>query len=273
MRAQAEASRTIQSQDGRFTFRFPSDPDGLDQDQEWFELQRDEDGADADWERLRIHDYDKLFATPGLYEALVYDTLKCRSPRRLVALLREVLDNWPTSPGDLRVLDLGAGNGIVGERLREANAKTVVGIDILPEAKAAAVRDYPDAYDEYLIADLTELTEGQQRTLREANFNALTTVAALGFGDIPPRAFANAFNYVSTPGWIAFTIKEDFLSDGDESGFSGLMKTMLRERIINLEGQLRMFHRESLAGEKLFYLGVVARKLRDIPEDAIRRAE
>ena len=40
----------------------------------------------------------------------------------------------------------------------------------------------------------------------------MTTVAALGFGDIPPDAFAAAFNLVEDGGHVAFTIKEDFIA-------------------------------------------------------------
>jgi hypothetical protein len=37
----------------------------------------------------------------------------------------------------------------------------------------------------------------------------MTSVAALGFGDIPPEVFESAFELVEDGGWAAFTIKED----------------------------------------------------------------
>ena len=58
----------------------------------------------------------------------------------------------------------------------------------------------------------------------------MTTVAALGFGDIPPAAFVGAFNLIETPGLLAFTIKDDFLGDDDPSGFSGLIQRSCRWR-------------------------------------------
>ena len=66
-----------------------------------------------------------------------------------IRMLTQVLEDWPQSPSDLRVLDLGAGNGIVAERLTEAGVGHIVGVDLLEEAAQAAERDRPDAYDDY----------------------------------------------------------------------------------------------------------------------------
>ena len=46
----------------------------------------------------------------------------------------------------------------------------------------------------------------------------MTCVAALGFGDIPPLAFADAFNLVASPGWIAFNIRDRYV---DSACFGG----------------------------------------------------
>jgi SAM-dependent methyltransferase len=232
----------------------------LDQDEEWIAV-RNGNG----WQTLRLHDYDVIYRTPGLYEAIVYDVLGCRSPNRLVQLFDHVLANWPTEPGDLRVLDLGAGNGIVGERLRKLGVERLVGIDILPEAATAAQRDRPGTYDDYVVADLCDPTPENLDRIQREQPNALFTVAALGFGDIPPDAFRTAFNAIETPGWLALTIKEDFLESGEESGFSGLLRRMVRHGIVNEEARLRIRHRTSIAGEPIFYVAIIARKLEDIP--------
>ncbi len=43
----------------------------------------------------------------------------------------------------LRVLDLGAGNGVVGEELKKRGVSRLVGVDIITEAQAATERDRP----------------------------------------------------------------------------------------------------------------------------------
>jgi SAM-dependent methyltransferase len=232
----------------------------LDQDEEWCEVL-----AGGERRRIRFHDYHEIYSIPGLYERLFYDTLKCSSPRVIRNQLAEVLAKRGTEPSELRVLDVGAGNGIVGEELRELGAGAVFGIDIIEEAAAAAHRDRPGVYDRYLVADLTDLAPDQRDTLADADINTLTTVAALGFDDIPPRAFASAYNIISAPGLVAFTIKEDFVASRDLSGFSELIGRMFAEKIIQPLAEQRYGHRLSVRGEPLYYLGFVAEKVSDIP--------
>jgi SAM-dependent methyltransferase len=249
-----------------FTLRLPKQEADLDQSEEWFEVK-----IGDEWKRWKIHDYDRIFRVPGLYEALVYERLHCQSPQRVVDQLAETLDDWPMKPSDLRVLDLGAGNGIVGERLREWGASCVIGADILPEAAQAAERDRPDVYDDYIVGDITKLTDEQRERVVDAKLNCLVTVAALGFNDIPPEAFAAAFNLIAQPGWISLTLKEDFLT-ASGSGFSQLIRAMDREQIIDVQAVRRYLHRYSIGGRKLFYIALTARKLRHVPQQMVAMA-
>lgn len=123
---------------------------GLDQDQEWCEVE-----LPGGTQRMRFHDYDRIFRVPGLYERLFYQELKCCSPTVVRGLLESQLDSEGTDAASLRILDLGAGNGMVAEELREMGAASIVGVDILPEAAMAAERDRPDVYDAYHVSDLT----------------------------------------------------------------------------------------------------------------------
>jgi SAM-dependent methyltransferase len=245
-----------------FEILLPEVSDDLDQDEEWCEIV-----VGAIRKRIRFHAYREIYDIPGLYERLFYDKLKCVSPRVIRAQLAHVLTERRTEPAELRVLDVGAGNGIVGEELRELGAGAVFGIDIIEEAAAAAHRDRPEVYDQYLVADLTDLAPDDRATLVEADLNTLTTVAALGFDDVPPRAFAAAFNIISTPGLAAFTIKEDFVTARDASGFSELIRRMFMGEIICPLARQRYRHRLSVQGEPLYYVAFVAEKLGDIPQD------
>jgi hypothetical protein len=94
-------------------------------------------------------------------------------------------------------------------------------------------------------------------------------VAALGYGDIPPKAFAKGFNLLSTPAWIAFNIKESFLLDCDSSGFSILIKKMIDEGVLDIKVQERYQHRLSIEGNPLYYVALVGKKLSDVPDNWI----
>jgi hypothetical protein len=129
----------------------------------------------------------------------------------------------------------------------------------------AARRDRPGVYDDYVVADLEDLAPADRQRLRKRSLNCLITVAALGFGDVPPTAFARGYNLIADGGWLAMTIKEDFLDPGENSGFGQLVHQMIAHRSLEIHAHHRYCHRVSIAGEKLFYVALVARKLRPIP--------
>ncbi|MDQ4048021.1 MAG: class I SAM-dependent methyltransferase, partial [Actinomycetota bacterium] len=229
-------------------------------DEEWCEVQ-----VEGEARRIRFHDYADIFALPGLYEQIFYDELECDSPRTVASLLSDHLEATGRDCSGLTVFDVGAGNGMVGEELQSLGVATIVGVDIIEAAAEATERDRPGVYDDYLVLDLTDIPPGARRELEAQRFNCLTTVAALGFGDIPPEAFAAAYNLIKPGGLIAFTIKEDFISDGDGSGFSQLVHRALEDGTMELGAQRRYCHRLSVDREPLHYVAAVGEKRRDLP--------
>ena len=246
-------------QDWEDNLRFPRHGGSVPQDAEFCEIR--EEGK---WRRLRFHDYAALYERPGLYEYLFYDVLRCDSPRRVVGLLGEVRAEQEAAE-PLRVVDFGAGNGMVGRELRCIGARRIVGVDILDEARAAARRDLPGVYDDYLVDDMNAPCAASDERLRALRPNALTCVAALGFGDIPPRAWHRAAGYVAPGGLLAFNIKDDFLDPRYTHGFSELMRRMVSGKVARVEATRRYRHRLSAAGEPIYYTAMVVTKLAEIP--------
>ena len=227
-----------------------------DQDEEWCEVV-----IDGRAERVRFHDYGRIYEIPGLYEQIFYEKLRCDSPRTVCSLLERALRDRDVAPDALAVLEVGAGNGMVGEELADLGVEKIVGIDILEEAAAAAERDRPGVYDDYKAIDLTDPPAAERRELEGHRFNCLVTVAALGFGDIPPEAFATAYDLVEPGGWVAFNIKEDFIhAERDESGFSRMIRTGLADGALELLDQHRYQHRLAVDGQPLHYVAIIARK-------------
>ena len=250
----------------RHNIRFPStDTNGLSQDQAYFTL-TDSSGVETD---LRFHDYDAIYAREGLYEQLFYDRLKCQSPEKVVAILRHAMASEPWLFNELRVLDLGAGNGMVGAELQKFGVARLVGVDISAPAAMAVVRDRPGVYDDYHAMDIAHMTTTQRDHLAGWRFNCMVSVAALGFGDIPVRVFAEAFNLVDDGGWVAFNIKETFLDEGDTSGFSVFIKTLILSEYLDIYHMERYRHRLSIDGQPLYYFGVACRKAGAIPQELL----
>jgi len=250
-----------------YQIRFPKESgEMLAQNEAYFFLDHDSDN-----QRVRFHDYATVYSRIGLYEQLFYDRLQCNSPEVVSDRLARALRNARCPIEALRVLDLGAGNGIVGEALKKRHASRLVGLDIIAEARDAAARDRPGVYDDYLVADMTALTAAQRKTLTDWRLDAVTCVAALGFDDIPAAAFVNAIELIADDGWLGFTIKADFLQSGDETGFAGLIKTLLHDDVVELHHMERYRHRLSIDGEWLFYFVIVARKRGPLPAALIDR--
>ena len=258
----AVQSETETELDADLEIRLQESDRGVEQDEEWCEV-TDEDG---EVRRIRFHDYHEIYAVPGLYEHIFYERLKCESPEAVSGLFQEELEQEGVDPADLTVFDVGAGNGMVATELAKRGFRKIVGVDIIDEAKMAAERDRPGLYEEYLVLDLTAIPGDVRTRLEGYEFDSLTTVAALGFDDMPPLAFAEAYNLVRDQGWLAFNIKERFLEDDeDKSGFSALIQRMLDEGKIERLTERRYRHRLSVSGEPLHYVAIIARKLEDVP--------
>ena len=239
----------------------PEPSSRFDQDDEWCVVQL----SDGSWHEYRFHDYDRIFEVPGLYEKIFYDVLGCDSPAFMVGLLAEALDAAGADPATLRVLDLGAGNGIMAEELAKAGAGHAIGVDILPEAHRAADRDRPGLYADYLVADLTALTDAERTRLDAQRLDALTVVAALGFGDIPPDAFRTAYDAVADGGWVVLTIKDAFLAEDDPSGFARMIRGGMESGALEVARRERFQHRLATDASPLVYEGIVARKRGPLP--------
>ncbi len=163
------------------------------------------------------------------------------------------------------MLDVGAGNGMVGEKLQELDVDQIIGVDIIEEAAAATERDRPGVYDDYYVLDLTNIPEQAHEELRARELNCMTSVAALGFGDIPPDAFAEAYNLIEVDGLVGFSLKEEMVGGGDSSGFSRLIEDGIAEGALAVKREHRYRHRLDLKGEPLYYVAMIAEKVRDLP--------
>ncbi len=231
----------------------------LSQDAEWFLVKQD-----GKWRQIRFHDYGEIYRIPGLYEKIFYRILKCNSPEVVCNALDIELKREGVHAASLRALDCGAGNGMVGERLVRMGVSKVVGIDILNEARDAALRDRPAVYKDYFVVDLTALGESERQALSVFRFNCLTCVAALGFGDIPVAAFAGAAALIADGGWMAFNIKDEFVRDPAKSEFARLIRAASDNGDLEVRSTSHYVHRLATDGKPLEYVTIIARKRGDL---------
>lgn len=236
---------------------FPQSPDELDQNEEYFVLNNN--GTS-----ILFHEYDKIYKVKGLYEKVFHDELKCTSPQVINEMLFNNIEKYGDEVKGRKIFDYGAGNGMVAEELFKHDPEFIIGVDILEEAKEAAMRDRAKYYENYFVADMAKPGEKLMEKLHTYKFDTLVTVAALGFDHIPVKSFINAFNLIEKGGWIAFNLRDKFLTDNsEESDFKDLLNKMDGNHIEFLDEKTYR-HRFSVNGEPLYYNAIVGKKHKEL---------
>ncbi len=181
--------------------------------------------------------------------------------------MHSVINQSAETFSELRVLDLGAGNGMMGEELKKFGVSRLIGVDIIQEAYEATIRDRPGLYDAYYIEDFCKLDDETREDISLWHLDCMVTVAALGFNDIPAQAFIEAFNIIKSEGWVAFNIKETFFDMTDDTGFSRMIRELIFSEYLDIYHIERYRHRYSIEGEPLYYFAIAGRKNADVPNE------
>ncbi|KAL8670638.1 MAG: hypothetical protein Q9168_004832 [Polycauliona sp. 1 TL-2023] len=96
-----------------------------------------------------------IYSYRGLYEFLFHGRrMEWQFHRMIVSLLQQSID--ASSMDAVRILKIGAGNGIVAGELRLQLGSAIsrlVGVEHFPESKVAVVRDRPDVFDQSTEAE------------------------------------------------------------------------------------------------------------------------
>jgi len=199
-----------------------------------------------------LQDYDAVFAVPGLYEEVVQHRLNCASPSRIAQGLLRGAASAGVEANSLRVLDIGAGNGISGQELREIGVGDLIGLDVLEMARTAAERDRPGVYEDYIVADMT--TPGLIPDLIQ-RYGLNTLTCAGGLSHLPVDDFTRRV-------WSAFP-EGSWISGGahDVPGTENKLIASYQETglfdIISCES---FCHRQSMAGDPIYNLALLARR-------------
>ena len=171
--------------------------------------------------------------------------------------------------GPLNILDVAAGNGIVGAELRKQLAdkpgiRSLIGTDLLESARSAALRDRPNVYDDYIVADLTRPHDSQLPT----SSDVVVICAALGpgYGDLPLEAVDGAIALLREGGLLALTVNarsqradssprwQKFMASINKSG-EGHWESL--EEVVRRRYQ----HRKNVQGEWIEYMALLFKKV------------
>jgi hypothetical protein len=204
-------------------------------------------------EVVHLHDYGRLYETPGLYEHVVQELLECRSPQVAIEGLARALERLELDPGRIALLDLGAGTGLVGELVRGLSFDAVVGLDLLPAARSAALRDRPGIYREYLVGDLAAPAPDLLMGLRRHDLGAVIAAGALGGTHMGPVALERALALMPAGAPVSFTIDERWTRTDAPGGFRTPLARILRSGRLRLFERSSFRHRLTTTGEPVIY--------------------
>ncbi|KPA15618.1 methyltransferase, partial [Candidatus Magnetomorum sp. HK-1] len=206
-------------------------------------------------EKIKLQDYQKMYQIPGLYDRVV-SLLKYKTPEYLSTFLANELQKTSFTISQLTILELGAGNGIAGEFLKNFGAKKIYGIDIIDEAYDAMNRERPNVYEKYFVEDLSMISSGTSKELNKINFNCLFCSSALSH--IPPSAFSYAFNLMKNYAWIVLNL---WTKSGFETETGQLIKQMQAQRKLKIISQQNYQHRLTVGGESIMCTAMVGQKI------------
>jgi hypothetical protein len=210
-------------------------------------------------ESMRLHEYERVYAVPGLYEEVVQERLECASPGVLADAVIAEAGAAGVGAAELRAFDLGAGNGVVGEELAARGIRVVAGADNIDAARAAAERDRPGLYTEYLT-DALEDWARTERLIADHGLNLLTAAGALGRGHIPQPAFARLWDLFPSGSWLAVTVHEELARPGDEDIGDWLAAMQAGDGATEIVHREAFRHRLTMAGDPITYLVIVGRR-------------
>jgi len=201
-------------------------------------------------ERVRLHDYERVYSVPGLYEDVLLNYLNFASPEFLAELLAK---SYPLE--SLRILDLAAGNGLAGEALFKRGSEYIIGADACAQAAPAAARDYPSVYQEYITvyADDPRLIQA----VKEHKLNTLHCVGALG--TITVEQFQHLWAAFPVESILSVTCDDLSVLDNPFAAYFKRSAAAGELRIIKCE---QFQHRQLMNGDPFIATAVIAEKLR-----------
>lgn len=144
-------------------------------------------------------------------------------------------DKFDSKHSELRIIDAGAGTGIVGKVLQDLGYTNIDALDIsqkmLNEAKKLNV------YKNFFCAPLSEEPVAE---IANDQYDALICIGTLTVGHVKPSAFDEILRIVKSGGIIGFTLRKDVYNETVEHAvFKETTKFGYREKMDEIENEKR----------------------------------
>ena len=141
-----------------------------------------------------IQRYDTWSAS---YEAEMQDNYGWPAPRMTADVVKKHV------PLDARILDAGAGTGLVGQLLSEAGYTDLLGFDFSPEMLAQARL-------KNVYGDLRQMELGKTLDYESDSFDAVTCVGVLTLGHAPASSLDEMVRITKPGGHVIYSMRPDY---------------------------------------------------------------
>lgn len=145
-----------------------------------------------DLEELRS-EYDRIATA---YDTVLLDRMDYRSPGAVAAVARRLV------PNDARILDAGAGTGLLGVALSAAGFRRIDGLDLSPGMLAVAAR-------KGVYGDLREGRLGGPLAYEDGAYDAVVSAGVLTTGHAPASSLDELVRVTRRGGHVVFTLRSD----------------------------------------------------------------
>lgn len=111
-------------------------------------------------------------------------------------------------PKSAKILDAGAGTGLVGQLLNQRGYENLEGIDLSPGM-------LEEAENKKVYNKLTQMVLGEPLDFATDFFDAIISVGTFTYNHAPSSSFDELIRITKPKGYIIFTLRLDFYQDSD----------------------------------------------------------
>ena len=170
---------------------------------------------DGNEKQIAVWEYGRMYEHPFLYDIIFTDILNLNAPIDLINYFTDTI-NGVAPQNKFRVLELASGSGLAGKEIvNSGKTELLIGVDIIEQAKIAALRDQPNVYDDYFVLDFASLTKDQIKSLLSYNFNCFFVTTGTGgadddsgYKDVMLDAYKQAIELLEPYSYIFFNIRQ-----------------------------------------------------------------
>jgi len=139
-------------------------------------------------------------------------------------------------PGDAKILDAGAGTGLMGELLAEQGYGDIVGMDLSPGMLAEAGK-------KMVYRELRQMVMGEPLDFATDSFDSVVSVGVLTLGHAPPSSFDELIRITRPGGYIIYTLRPDVYENKGFKEKQSALETEGKWQLVEVSDKIQVLPR------------------------------